>query len=97
VAEAEDAGDPDAAAIMERARGAFAAVLIGLVNVFNPELIVVGGGLAQGQGDRLLDPARRAVAEGAFRIPGKRVRIVPAALGDDVGLLGAQPLLARPL
>lgn len=97
VAEAEDAGDPDAAAIMERARGAFAAAVIGLVNVFNPELIVVGGGLAQGQGDRLLDPTRRAAAQGAFRIPGERVRIVPAALGDDVGLVGAQPLLARRL
>jgi glucokinase len=97
VAEAEEAGDRDAAAIMERARGAFGDALIGLVNVFNPELIVVGGGLAQGQGDRLLEPARRAVAEGAFRIPGERVRIVPAALGDDVGLVGAQPLLARRL
>jgi hypothetical protein len=30
----------------------------------------------------------------AFRIPRERVRIVPAALGDDVGLVGAQPLFA---
>jgi glucokinase len=97
VAEAEAAGDPDAAAIMERARGAFAAATIGLVNLFNPELIVVGGSLAQAQGDRWLDPARRAVARGAFRIPRERVRIVPASLGDDVGLVGAQPLLARRL
>jgi glucokinase len=97
VAEAEEAGDPDAAAIMERARGAFAAVLVGLVNVFNPELIVVGGSVALGQGDRWFGPARRAVARGAFRIPRERVRIVPASLGDDVGLVGAQPLLARRL
>ena len=97
VAEAEETGDPDAAEIMERARDAFAEVLVGLVNVFNPELIVIGGGLAMGQGDRWLEPARRAVAEKAFRIPRERVRIVPAALGDDVGLVGAQPLLARRL
>jgi glucokinase len=97
VAEAEEAGDPDAAAIMERARAAFAAALVGLVNVFNPELIVVGGSLARAQGDRWLDPARRAVAGGAFRVPRERVRIVPAALGDDVGLVGAQPLLAQRL
>ncbi|MDQ2964789.1 MAG: ROK family protein, partial [Chloroflexota bacterium] len=96
-AEAEDAGDPDAAAIMERARRAFASAVVGLVNVFNPELIVVGGSLARGQGDRWLDPTRRAVATGAFRIPRERVRIVPASLGDDVGLVGAQPLLARRL
>lgn len=97
VAEAEEAGDPDAAAIMERARAAFAAVVIGLVNVFNPELIVVGGSVALGQGDRWFDPTRRAVARGAFRIPRERVRIVAASLGDDVGLVGAQPLLARRL
>ena len=97
VAEAEEAGDPDAAAIMERARGAFAAVTIGLVNVFNPELVVVGGSVALGQGDRWFGPTRRAVAQGAFRIPRERVRIVPASLGDDVGLVGAQPLLARRL
>jgi glucokinase len=97
VAEAEEEGDPDAAAIMARARRAFASAVVGLVNVFNPELIVVGGSLARGQGDRWLDPTRRAVATGAFRIPRERVRIVPAALGDDVGLVGAQPLLARRL
>jgi hypothetical protein len=34
------------------------------------------------------------VAASAFRIPRERVEIVPAALGDDVGLLGAVPLLA---
>jgi glucokinase len=64
------------------------------VNVFAPERIVVGGGLAAGLGERLLGPAREAVRDTAFRIPRERVRIVPAALGDDVGLIGAVPLLA---
>ena len=94
VAEVADAGDPEAAAIMERARGAFAALAVGLVNTFAPERIVVGGGLAEGQGERLLGPAREAVRTTAFRIPRERVQIVPAALGDDVGLIGAVPLLA---
>jgi len=94
VAEAEEAGDADAAALMERARSAFAAATVGFVNVFNPELIVVGGSLARGQGERWLGPARAAVATTAFRMPRERVRIVPAALGDDVGLVGAQPLFA---
>jgi glucokinase len=93
VASAEDAGDPAARAIMDRARRAFGAALVGLVNVFNPELIVVGGTIAREQGERWLGPARDAVAEHAFRVPRERVRIVPAVLGDDVGLLGAQPLL----
>ena len=93
VAEAADAGDEAAAAIMDRARRSFAAALVGLVNVFNPELIVVGGSLARAQGDRWLEPARREVERVAFTVPRTRVRIVPAALGDDVGLIGAQPLI----
>lgn len=96
IAVAEDAGDRDAADIMNRARASFGAALVGLVNVFNPELIVVGGTLAREQGERWLGPARDAVASTAFRVPRERVRIVPAALGDDVGLLGAQPLFALP-
>ncbi|MBI2762888.1 MAG: ROK family protein [Chloroflexi bacterium] len=94
VGEAADTGDQEAAAIMERARRAFAAFIVGLVDVFAPELIVVGGSLAEAQGDRLLGPAREAITRTAFRIPRERVQIVPAALGDDVGLVGAVPLLA---
>ena len=94
VAEVAEAGDAAAAAIIDRAREAFAALVVGLVNAFAPERIVVGGGLAEGQGERLLQPAREAVRATAFRIPRERVRIVPAALGDDVGLVGAVPLLA---
>jgi glucokinase len=93
VAEAADAGDAEATAILERARAAFAALVVGLVNALAPERIVVGGGLAEGQGERLLGPAREAVRTTAFRIPRERVRIVAAALGDDVGLVGAVPLL----
>jgi glucokinase len=93
IAAAEDEGDPAAAVIMNRARRSFGAALVGLVDVFNPELIVIGGSLARAQGDRWLGPARDAVEKYAFRVPRTRVRIVEAALGDDVGLVGAQPLL----
>jgi glucokinase len=96
VAEAEDAGDEQAHAIMDYARRSFAAAVVGLVNVFNPELIVIGGTLARAQGERWIGPAREAVATKAFRVPRERVRIVEAELGDDVGLIGAQPLLGLP-
>jgi glucokinase len=95
VAEAEIDGDAVAVAIMDRARTAFAEVCVGLVDVFNPQLIVVGGSVARNQGDRWLAPARERIAMSAFRIPRERVSIVPAALGDDVGLVGAVPLLER--
>jgi glucokinase len=88
IARAEDAGVETAHEIMEEARRAFAAACVGFVDVFDPDLIVVGGSIAQGQGDRLLGPARDAVANEAFRAPARRVRIVPAVLGDDVSLVG---------
>lgn len=94
VAAAEVAGDPTAAAIMERSRRAFAAALVGFVDVFTPRLIVVGGSLARAQGERWLRPAREAIGTLAFRAAAGRTRLVAAALGDDVGLAGAVPLLA---
>jgi glucokinase len=94
VADAEEAGDPAATAIMGRARRGFAAALVGLVDVFTPHLVVIGGGLARAQGERWLAPAREAVAALAFHVVARRTRIVAAALGDDVGLAGAVPLVA---
>jgi glucokinase len=93
VAAAEDEGDPASREIMEHARRSFAAAVVGLVNVLNPELIVVGGGIAEAQPERWLGPTREAVAREAFIVPGRRVRIVQAALGPDVGLVGAVPLV----
>lgn len=94
VADAEAGGDPVAAAIMADARDAFALACVSIVDVFDPELIIVGGSLAMGQPDAWLAPAADAVRRLAFRRPAARARIVPAALGDDVGLVGAA-VLAR--
>jgi predicted NBD/HSP70 family sugar kinase len=55
--------------------------------------VIVGGGIAIGQGDRLLQPAREAVERLGFRRQAARARIVPAQLGDDVGLVGALSLV----
>jgi glucokinase len=93
VAAAEDAGDALAAKVMDYARRSFAAACVSLVDIFAPRRIVVGGGVAMGQGERLLAPAREAVNRFAFREQAAQVEIVAAALGDDVGLLGAVPLL----
>jgi glucokinase len=58
------------------------------VNIFNPEAVVVGGGFAEA-GDLLLEPARRVVAESALEPARNGVRIVPAELGPEAGLVGA--------
>ena len=93
VAAGEAAGDPTCVAIMERGRRAFAIACVGFVDALNPSRIVVGGAIADAQGERLLGPARAEVAATAFRTPAARVQIVPAELGDDVGLAGGHPLV----
>ena len=59
-----------------------------LVNVFNPELVVVGGGFAAA-GDLVLAPAREIVHREALAPARDLVRIVPAQLGPDAGMVGA--------
>jgi glucokinase len=62
--------------------------LVGVINVFNPELVVLGGG-ALAAGDLLLDPARAVVAERALPPMSELARILPAHFGDEAGMLGA--------
>ncbi len=58
------------------------------VNIFNPELVVIGGGFARA-GDLLFEPARKVVAERALSPARDDVKIVPALLGVEAGLIGA--------
>jgi len=62
-----------------------------LVNVFNPEVVVIGGGLV-GAGELLLAPARDVVARRALAPARDQVRIVPARFGEESGMLGAAAL-----
>jgi len=94
VAEGEAAHDDVCMRLMDHARRAFAMACAGFVNTFNPDLIVIGGSIAEHQGDRLLDPARAEIKRGSFATPAARVRLVAPILGPDVSLAGAQPLVA---
>lgn len=83
-----DAAAREALAVLGRHLG---VALVTLVNVFNPEVVLVGGGLVAA-GDLLLEPARAVVAERALVPPRDQVRIVPARFGDESGMLGAAAL-----
>lgn len=61
--------------------------LASFANIFEPEVIVVGGGV-MAAGDLLLDPARRELEARALR-PMNRTPVVPAELGEDAGMIGA--------
>lgn len=65
--------------------------LASLINVLNPEIVVIGGGLSNGW-DLFEKHLHQQVLERAFPIPARRVKIVRAQCGDDAGLLGAARL-----
>ena len=85
------AGDPDAVELLTRTGELLGAGLVTLVNAFNPERILIGGGAAAA-GELLFAPARRVVARRALRPGRDEVRILPAALGMDAGVIGAAAL-----
>jgi glucokinase len=62
--------------------------LANLINIFNPELIVIGGGLSN-IGDMLLKPAFKVAGERSFKEAFQAVRFASAGLGPNSGVLGA--------
>ncbi|HEX6653930.1 MAG TPA: ROK family protein [Thermoleophilaceae bacterium] len=81
-------GDPQAQEVLARIGERLGFGLVGLVNTFNPEVIVIGGGAARG-GDLLLAPARAVIARHALPPTREGVRVVPAHYGDEAGMVGA--------
>jgi predicted NBD/HSP70 family sugar kinase len=72
---------------------AIGRAVAGYVNTFNPVRIIIGGSLAQAHWPRLATRISREISENAFSVPGRRVSVVPAALGGDVGLAGCHPVV----
>ena len=64
------------------------AAIGSLVNIFNPEVVVIGGGFSQAR-DLFLEPALESMREEALPPGRDLVRVVPALLGPDAGLVGA--------
>ena len=82
------AGDEAARAVWERSTGALGAALAGLINVLDPQMIVLGGGIA-GAGEVLFTPLRVALDRMEWRIGATGVALVPARLGAQAGAFGA--------
>ena len=88
VAHAARLGDLVAQQIMAEAGGYLGIGIASLVNVFNPSMIVIGGGVAQ-VGDLLLDPIRQVVHDRSLRSAAQAVRITAAVLGRRSTSMGA--------
>jgi glucokinase len=91
VYEAAQNGDENALRTFDMMGYYLGLALSGVVNLLNPELIVLGGGLS-GAWDAFIEPVREQIARRAFREPALRVKLVHAELGDDGGILGVSRL-----
>lgn len=92
VAAAARDGDPLAVRLWDETVAALACGLTSIVNLFEPELVVLGGGVTR-VGEQLLGPVRAEVAAHAVRPAGSPLSIVQSALGDHVGIVGAAAIV----
>lgn len=90
------AGDPLAVRVWQETVAALGVGLTSIVNMLEPELVVLGGGVTRA-GDALVAPARAAVRAAAMTPGGRAVRVERAALGDQVGVVGAAAVALRTL
>lgn len=87
-------GDALALEVIHNAAISLGVGLANVVNIFNPEKIVIGGGVSR-MGNMLLEPASKVVAERAFPLLVQVVKIVPGELGDNAGVLGTAAFIAE--
>jgi glucokinase len=88
VTELARGGDAAAQSVLELVGRRLGAGVTNLVHIFNPEVVVLGGG-GLDAGDLLLVPVRAVLSERGLRPSRDVVRVVAASLGDDAGMIGA--------
>ncbi len=88
VAAAAKAGDELAQEVWDATTTALACGVTSIVNLFEPEAVVLGGGVTR-SGEQLLAPVRESVRTSAMGPAGRGARVVVSALGDRAGVVGA--------
>jgi glucokinase len=84
-------GDMLAKGLIEQLGFYLGVGLANLINIFNPQLVVIGGGVSR-MGEMLLELTRKTVRERAFELSAKAARVEVSSLGYDAGPLGAVAL-----
>jgi glucokinase len=85
-------GDEDAHVALEQMGEKLGVGLASLMNLLDPEVIVIGGGFGSDAGPLLLEPAERVARSRALEPAASTTRFVVAELGEDAGMLGAAML-----
>ena len=85
-------GNKKAISIWEDVGRKLAVALAGVVNLLNPDIIVIGGGVSNA-GELIFRPLRKELKARAMRDQARHVKIVRAKLGDDAGIIGASLLM----
>jgi glucokinase len=88
IARAAAGGDPLAATVFRDAAMAIGTGVVNCIHIFNPDVVALGGGVTLA-GPLLFDTVREMVSRYALAVPRDDVKVVPAELGEDVGLMGA--------
>jgi glucokinase len=81
-------GDPDAVAVLATIGEWLGVGLVNVVNIFNPDVVVIGGGVIAA-GELILAPARRVMTRRALALPAEHAEVVAAHFGPESGMLGA--------
>lgn len=88
VSEAYDLGDKVAIETLHETGEILGFGLVNVINLYNPEIIIIGGGMAAA-GERLLERSRKTINNHALSIPNEKCTITTALLGDAAGMVGA--------
>jgi glucokinase len=90
LAEALKKGDPLVSEVISRAQFYLGLLVASIVNFIDPEMVVLGGGVVEALGEEILVPIRRVAYQYFInQLNARSVKIVPAKLGDNAGVLGA--------
>jgi glucokinase len=85
---AADQGDSAGQAVVDLYIDYLACGIGNIINIFQPEIVCIGGGISN-EGEALLLPLKERVANDSFRHPTRNTEIRIASLGNDAGLIGA--------
>ena len=89
IAEAFSAGDTAVTAAVVQSATYVGYAVANLLNIFNPEVVVIGGGVVEAIGEPYVKIVRETAEKNVFEIARRNVKIVEAELGDDSAALGA--------